>query len=557
MEYFSNPINISILRNHINNDPIIDWFEIEKYTKRQIFEKDKNNFFRKYILNYTIEYKNNFINNLKEKILKLEPDIKIHNYINSNETIKLLQKNEKIILNPTLINKKYNLLVSVDIIIKKELFIKLFPLIENINLHGICDNDYMIINILPEIVNFKSDNKELQINEIIRYNQCKLYVFNSALKSYMYRGNIGFILAKEYKYKNNFLDKKKNIGLVKFDDTIRMNIINAINWIYRVRSKNYKIINNEPETIELFPNMNFKNTEYQDEKKKISEKIKEITLVWRISYRERCELVKNNIKTWDNIYLLNNLYDFKDTNVRKIQEKMIHMNIQNDIIISSRTISSAFQSIIEPGKNDFILDIESLIHLEEQSNYFNNVITEDKANICIIGSVYLKDNNYISYKDFTINNLDLLEEKNIIINWLNSLVQNENGFVKIFHWGHAEKTYINYMRCKYKDIKFPRMMLIDLCEFFVNEPLLLKGCFNFGLKNIGKCLYKNKFINTTWSDTDNGLDAMILFKDICEKNAEKNIPIKRYTEISDIVEYNKIDCIVLMEILQFLRKRFL
>ena len=50
---------------------------------------------------------------------------------------------------------------------------------------------------------------------------------------------------------------------------------------------------------------------------------------------------------------------------------------------------------------------------------------------------------------------------------------------------------------------------------------------------------------------------MILFKDICEKNSGKNIPIKRYTEISEIVEYNKIDCIVLMEILQFLRERFL
>ena len=134
-------------------------------------------------------------------------------------------------------------------------------------------------------------------------------------------------------------------------------------------------------------------------------------MVWRISYRERCELVKNNIKTWDNIYLLNNLYDFKDTNVRKIQEKMIHMNIQNDLILSSRIISGTFHSAIYPGKNDYVLDIESLIHLEEQSNYFNNIITEDKANICIIGSVYLKDNNYISYKDFTINNLDLLEEK--------------------------------------------------------------------------------------------------------------------------------------------------
>ena len=61
MEYFRNPINVSLLRNHINNDPIIDWFEIENYMKRQIFEKDKNNFFRKYILNYTIEYKMSLI----------------------------------------------------------------------------------------------------------------------------------------------------------------------------------------------------------------------------------------------------------------------------------------------------------------------------------------------------------------------------------------------------------------------------------------------------------------------------------------------------------------
>ena len=119
MEYFRNPINVSLLRNHINNDPIIDWFEIEKYTKRQIFEKDKNNFFRKYILNYTIEYKNNFINVLREKILKIYPGLIIYNYINADETIKLIQKEEPIILNPKLVNNKYNILVSVDLIIKK------------------------------------------------------------------------------------------------------------------------------------------------------------------------------------------------------------------------------------------------------------------------------------------------------------------------------------------------------------------------------------------------------------------------------------------------------
>ena len=50
---------------------------------------------------------------------------------------------------------------------------------------------------------------------------------------------------------------------------------------------------------------------------------------------------------------------------------------------------------------------------------------------------------------------------------------------------------------------------------------------------------------------------MIQFKEICEKNKDKNIPLKRYTDISDIVNYNRIDCIVLTEILMFLRKRYL
>ena len=112
------------------------------------------------------------------------------------------------------------------------------------------------------------------------------------------------------------------------------------------------------------------------------------------------------------------------------------------------------------------------------------------------------------------------------------------------------------MKKKYSDISFPNILLIDLLEFFKNEPIIIKDCFNFGLKNIGKAMYKYKFINTTWQDTDNALDAMIKFKEICENN-EKDIPLKRYNEISEIINYNKIDTIVLTEIIMFLRKRYL
>ena len=74
---------------------------------------------------------------------------------------------------------------------------------------------------------------------------------------------------------------------------------------------------------ELYPNMNNKQSCWESEKKKLSEKLKEITLIWRISYEDRNRLISMGIHTWDNPYLLNNLYELKDSNTRDIQEVSI------------------------------------------------------------------------------------------------------------------------------------------------------------------------------------------------------------------------------------------
>ena len=556
MEYYSKIINMRLLKNHINNDPIIDWFEMQNI-KNSVYEKDKNNYFKNYILKETIRYKKNFIDNFKKEIKVLYPNKIIYENIGINETIHLIKQNYPIIIKPLLLNEKYNIYVSCDIIITKDLFLKIFKDIKNISLKSIKNTEYLIINIIPEIVTFKCNLKTLIKNDVILFYQCCLYVFNSALKQFFKRRNIGFIFAKGYKYKTEILEKKNNIGFVIFDDYIKNKVINAIKWLRNLKNNNYVMDYNNVPCIELYPNMNYKNTEYEGEKKKIAEKIKEITLIWNISYNDRCELVKKNVKTWDNIYLITNLYDLKDTNTKYIQEKIIHMNIQDDIIIQPRkNISDKFLSAIKPSDNEYILDIESLIHLEEKKNYFNDLIINDLATICIIGSILLINNNYDNFHDFTINDLSIEEEKNIILNWLESLKPCTDGYVKIYHWGHAEKTYINNMKKKFPDINFPNIILIDLLHFFRDEPIIIKGCFNFGLKGIGKALYKHKLIKTTWTDTDNGLDAMIKFKEICEKK-DKNIPLKRYTEIKEIIHYNQVDCLVLMEILQFLRSKYL
>ena len=60
-----------------------------------------------------------------------------------------------------------------------------------------------------------------------------------------------------------------------------------------------------------------------------------------------------------------------------------------------RILSNYNKSFIEPSKNEYILDIESLLNLEEKTSYFHDIISEDKANVCIIGSIHIQNNKII------------------------------------------------------------------------------------------------------------------------------------------------------------------
>ena len=191
--------------------------------------------------------------------------------------------------------------------------------------------------------------------------------------------------------------------------------------------------------------------------------------------------------------------------------------------------------------------------IDEKVDFFNG--GEDKYDnpvLAIIGFYYKKD-----YYDYTIQNFKIESEKNIVKSFSEKLwkIYNDYGRVNIFHWGHAESKYMYYIHKKHFDIEFPEYILVDLLDHFRLEPIIVQGVFKFGIKSIGKALYKNGLIETTWvEENDNGLDAMIKFKEICKK--DKKIPLKRYLEIQNIIEYNRIDCKVLKEIYNLLQKNY-
>ena len=64
------------------------------------------------------------------------------------------------------------MIVKCDIIIKLNIFSRIFPKIKNIPFHLLCkDDDYMLINLSYSSINFKMDLKESQNDGILLYKK--------------------------------------------------------------------------------------------------------------------------------------------------------------------------------------------------------------------------------------------------------------------------------------------------------------------------------------------------------------------------------------------------
>ena len=71
------------------------------------------------------------------------------------------------------------------------------------------------------------------------------------------------------------------------------------------------------------------------------------------------------------------------------------MNKHDNLIVEPRNITRDFKDILKPSQLEFILDIESVLHLEEKGNYFNNDKEDELPNICIIGLIIINIGDHI------------------------------------------------------------------------------------------------------------------------------------------------------------------
>ena len=126
----------------------------------------------------------------------------------------------------------------------------------------------------------------------------------------------------------------------------------------------------------------------------------------------------------------------------------------------------------------------------------------------------------------------------------------------MYHWSFAEVGAYNSFKTRHAKTKISdsHISFYDLNKVFISEPVTVRGALDFSLKTIAKALNKHQLINSVWdtsSPCSNGLNAMILANNLYEKNP---VDIDQEPIMKEIIYYNEIDCKVMWEIHELIRK---
>ena len=579
----------SKVRNYLMKDPLLDWLNHQNIKGNSIVSNNiKYDKFTSYLMNKGNEFENAIISIIKRKFSK--------NYIQISEsynardidkyydTISAMKKGIPIIYQGVLHNDDnctygapdlivrsdyINKLVKMDVISNKEINIPAPNL--NKNYH------YRIIDIKCCSLNLTADGNHLLNSGSVNAYKGQLYIYNLALSKIMgYEPDCSYILGKKWKYTNcgnkfsgiNSFDRLGVINYKQFDNQYIDLTNEAIEWMNRlnVEGNDWKIYDenndNKPTVKELYPNMsNTYDAPWHSYKNKISEELNEITLLWQCGVGNRESAHLNNIYSWKDKNCTSKLLGVNGKKTGPILDKIIEINRGNKLI--TNRIKNNDGDWKNKKKLEFYVDFETINDVCSDFKIDSDKVINNGINIIfMVGVGYELDNKW-EFETFLAKDNTKVEERKMLDNFYNFISKTKNDilgknkpFPNMYHWGHVERTLFESAKRRHLNNNWKNLKWFDMLNVFKKEPIVIKGCLNFGLKSVAKTMHKHKFIKTTWRNSifSNGTNAMIYAYNEYIKYKKIDEHIKYSSTMQNIAEYNEIDCKVIYEIINYLRK---
>lgn len=550
--------------NYMINDTLVDWLKL--YAKNKTLtppNTPQNNepSFNSFLSNKGIEFEKVFIKYIKEHY----PNccIKVADFYSvkdANRTFNYMSQGIPILYSAPIYNALNKTHGNIDILIRSDYINKIFKDTltkeeENIkapNLKG--PYHYRVIDIKYSSLKLASDGIHLLNSGRYPAYKSQLFIYNEAISLYQgYNPNQAYLCGRRWFYtskKNKFsgdnsLDKLGCVDFNGYDKNIIEKTEKAIEWYREVSSEGVNWNTYPPSNENMYPNMCIDSGKWNNMKTKISNNIGEISMIWNCGNKHKKKAFSKGIKSWRNKRCNSKILGFKKGSKQsKIVDAIIKVNRDVSSNILPKKITNNISNWQKEDKNEIYVDFETFSDLCDN---FNDFPKQRLFNIIyMIGVGKKNDKGKWEYKSFICDKPTKDNELQIIKEFCE--FYKSIGEPPAYYW-HAEKSILK-KSCKGTELQNMEINWIDMCHIFREEPITIKGCFGFGLKQIANKMKEYGMIDTILeSECNNGMMAMIkAWK--CYNNIPnpKNSPIMK-----DIEKYNEFDCKALFDIMKYIR----
>lgn len=458
---------------------------------------------------------------------------------------------------------------------------------------------YVVVDIKWSSLKLRADGKHILNANRAPANKGQLLIYNVALGEMQgYIPPKAYLMGKSWSYtsKNNKYSGYScfdRLGVVDFtDDKLDKQFIDktnrAIYWIREVKlhGREWEFLP-IPSRNELYPNMsNRYDAPFHKAKKEIATLLNEHTLIVGVGESHR------------NIALEKSIFGYNDENCCSenygINPKSEKGKMIDAVLIANKANCSKnfIPDIVSNNTDNWQTGtpIEFFIDFEEcdpklfngikcqynSSDYLFNSKT-DGSFIFMFG-IYVVTPTYKKYVCFKADRYNESSEKKVVDEAFKFMCDCTNNYMKennvtniiplVYHWSPAEIVSLNRVNSKNNnrwrsyDSKFK---YVDACKIFKAEPISIKGSLNHKLKNVAIAMHKHGMINTIWQDSSvsDGYHAaqkgskyynfMNNYDHAIDKTLLQTSLNKHNEEFADLEEYNRVDCVTVYEIIDYIR----
>jgi hypothetical protein len=554
-------------RNYMLNDTLVDW--IKNGNNRP--NRKQNCDFVNFIMKKGIEFEKELVKYINKNIL---PVITVSEFITDEsvkKTIDLMKLGIPLIHSAPVRNNKNKTQGIIDLLIRSDYIDKLVeesPL-EDVDIHikspklGV-DYYYIVIDIKFSTLSLRADGIHLLNSGNYPAFKAQTWIYTQAIGIIQgYTSKFAYIMGSRWKYtkskiKFNSYSCINKLGVINFetiDSDYKDKTEKALEWIRDVKTNGHKWSVSPPSRKELYPNMCIDSGKWQKSKNIIADDIGEISNIWYCGIKHRNIGIDKDIKSWRDKRCISKNIGINGKR-GEIIDKILKINRQETNKILPKKIKNDLHDW-KTESNEIFVDFETLSDIFTP---FDNLPNQKTSDMIFMIGIYWKNKNKWEYTNFICKN-STYDEEYRIMDEFNNFIKVQK-YPKMWYWSaenkfwkHSEKRQIDSANNKIKFDHISNNWNIDkwsdLNDIFCKEPIVIKGCFKFGLKAISNAMNKHGLINTKIESTcNNGMDACVNAWTIYQNNLN---PVNSDI-MKDIQVYNKFDCKVLYDILSYLRK---